>query len=219
MRPNSTSLKQRDLWDNPIALDGEEIVFVQRKHWLVLIPPLFFLSFLSFLFFISINTILIFLSFDPFFLIINSFFMFTISATFFSQIITEWYFEVYVLTNRRLLEFRYTPLNSYTLNDVLLEQVRCTEIDTQTFGILNKYLDIGDITITFDRPTHQEAFTLYSIKNFHKLSQLLCTLLLPIQQKQTSTIWYKGDKTSRKMTPLSELLSKNTIFGYPSIRV
>ncbi len=87
--------------------------------------------------------------------------------------IIDWYFNVYVVTSRKIIEVSYSPLSSHTINQVLLDQVRCTEIDTKIEGILNDVLDIGNVVITFDRPTHQEEFAFEYVKNPREIEKYL----------------------------------------------
>ncbi len=95
-----------------------------------------------------------------------------------TKIIIDWFFHVYILTNRKILEFRYTPLMSYVVNDVMLDRVYCTEIDLQTQGWMHDILDMGDIILTFDRPTHQEEFILKDIISTNKVGSFLTRELL-----------------------------------------
>jgi len=90
-----------------------------------------------------------------------------------AKIVTDWYFHFYVVTDKRIIEISHAPLFSHTMCDVLLSQVRCTEIDVKINGIIHQLLDIGDIIVSFDRPTHQEEFVFYDIKDPRKIGAIL----------------------------------------------
>ncbi len=222
---------QYNIWSNSLALEAEKILFLQRKHWFVLLPVLFSVSVTIILGFIALDYLILGFSVDFLTSIVLLLSLLTLSSSILIKALTEWYFTVYILTSRRLLEICYTPLASYVLNNVLLEQVRCTEIDTATNGWLYKYLNIGDIIITFDRPTHRDAFILQSIKNFHVLSRQLCSLLLPVQSPQQNllkersnsnlpakVIWFKQKDPKKKLNSFEEILPKRNIFNYPVIK-
>jgi len=162
-----------------ITLPGEMLVLVERKHWSTFFVPLLFML-LSFCFIFIV--LYLFFTFIPEFL--PAFFLvaivvFNLIATIAAKSVIDWYFNLYVITNRKIAEVSYRPLSSRRINEILLDQVRCTEIDTRTEGIFNDLLDIGDVVITFDRPTHEEEFTLKDVKNPKRiefyLEKIFCT--------------------------------------------
>lgn len=115
--------------------------------------------------------------------------------------IVHWHFHIYLITNRKIAEIRYSPLSSEFTNSILLDQLRCTEIDAELRGFISEMFDIGDVTLTFDRPTHQEIFTLKNIRSPRKtanaLSSKLHTSLNP-----TGQLWTRQEGT--KYTFLQE---------------
>ena len=122
----------------------------------------------------------------------------SVALSFITKNIIDWYFHMYILTTRKMLEIRYTPLSSYIMNDVLLDKVNCTEIDFRTKGIVNELLDIGDVVITFDRPTSQEEFVLRDIKSCHKLGSFLTRKLMDRETHESiqQTIWLRKPTSS-----------------------
>jgi hypothetical protein len=64
------------------------------------------------------------------------------------------------------------------MNDVLLDQVNCTQIDFRRNGFLNEIMDMGDVVLTFDRPTHQEEFVFKDVNRCYKLGVFLTRKLL-----------------------------------------
>lgn len=105
--------------------------------------------------------------------------------------IVHWYFHLYLITNRKIAEIRYSPLSSESTNSILLDQLRCTEIDAELRGFVSEIFDIGNVTITFDRPTHQETFTLINIRSPRKTANLLSSKL-HAQSVQQRNIWSRG---------------------------
>lgn len=141
-----------------ITLPGEKLIFAQRKHWLAVGLPIFILSVMGIMCLASlIVTSLFFMNYM--FLLIPAYLLLLIFMLSLAlKLIINWYFNIYIVTNRKIMEISYSPLSSHQTNEVLLDQVKCTEIDTKIEGLINDFLDIGQVIITFDRPTHQEEF-------------------------------------------------------------
>src|SRR5882724_1151135 len=179
-------------WTTFLTLEGEKLLLVRRKHVLVVILPILFASFCtclflsaSFLFFLKI-----FFSLPLF--IVTTLLIVSFTLSIIAKTIIDWYFHLYVLTNRKILEVWYTPLAAHIISDVLLDKVNCTEVDLRINGFMNELLDMGDIVITFDRPTHQEEFVLSDIQECGKIGKFLTQQLIDHQVKdQTQTIWFK----------------------------
>lgn len=186
-------------WRTFLTLKGERLLLVIRRHPYVVAIPILIL-------------IVIFLLFAG-----SSFFLFTqlitsstlfyitllllISATLgiITKIVIDWYFHVYILTNRKILEFRYTPLMSYVVNDIMLDRVFCTEVDFKTSGWIQDLLDMGDIIITFDRPTHQEEFIIKDILSCNKIGTFLTQQLIDGNTSEPITpIWFPSHSWGKK---------------------
>ena len=161
-----------------LTLPGEELILVQRKHWLIFVFPILSTLLIGFLAALIIFVIALpyLLNFLP--LVIAAAFVIIITVTTITlKSIVDWYLNVYVITNRKITEVSYRPLAARNVSEVLLDQVKCTEIDTRVEGIMNEFLDIGDVIITFDRPTHEEEFVLTYVKNPQKIETHLQKML------------------------------------------
>lgn len=186
-------------WKAFLSLKGERLLMVIRKHPFVLILPLAVLIIFTIFFQIALYVV-----FTRFFtsiplLVTTSLLLLSVTIAVIVKMIIDWYFHVYILTNRKILEFRYTPLTSYLVNDIMLDRVYCTEVDSQTNGMIHDILDLGDIIITFDRPTHQEEFTMQSIQNCQAISNFLAQQLLDGNQKDPITpIWFPGHSWGKR---------------------
>ena len=83
-----------------------------------------------------------------------------------------------------------------------LDRVNCTEVDLISNGFFNEIIDMGDIMITFDRPTRHEEFVLKDIQGSHELATFLTQQLLDGGYKyanmmqQQNTIWFKQPSAS-----------------------
>jgi hypothetical protein len=191
-----TSMITKGSWHLFLTLKDERLLLVKRRHPFVVIMPILLIGCLT-LFFISSG----FVVFQEFFVSSAMFFvtillLTSIAISLITKAIVDWYFHVYILTSRRILELRYSPLTSSVINDVLLDKVSCTEIDIRTNGFLNELIDMGDVIITFDRPTHQEEFTLRDVQESHGLATYLTRQLIDgatttSQGVIPQTIWFK----------------------------
>lgn len=182
-----------ELSSNFFTLPGEKLLLATRKHWFVLAIPLVITGIVSFMFVIFSSFLLLFFPSFPilFFLTTLVIVLFTLSYDI--KLIIDWYFHIYLVTSRKILEVCYSPFFSYNVNDVLLDQVRCTEVDVRTDGIVNELLNLGDVTVTFDRPTHQEAFVFLGISDPKKVGIFLGDALDFERGESRMQVWYKGD--------------------------
>ena len=186
-------------WNIFLTLQNEQLLLVRRRHPFVVILPIFFITCLT-LFFIGCGYLIFqnyFVSSSLFF--VTALLLISIAISLITKTIVDWYFHMYILTNRKILEMQYTPLTSYLVNDVMLDRVSCTEIDLRTHGFLNELIDMGDVLITFDRPTHQEEFILKDVQRSHALANYLTQQLMDGKRhngQPIQPIWFKQHATS-----------------------
>jgi hypothetical protein len=180
-----------------LMLPGEKTILHKRQHIFAVIIPIVIACILAG----GLMTAL----FTGFFLFYHAFHLMVISwgiiliatLSLITKTIIDWYLHMYIVTNRRILEIQYKPFFSQDVNDVLLDQVRCTEIDVKIHGYIHALMDIGDIIITFDRPTHQQEFILHDIKAPRKIGTLLGHLLnTPKDTTAMEQMWYTTDGTN-----------------------
>lgn len=185
--------------DSFVTSSEEEVIVVIRRHWFILAIPLIsslllgLFAIVSFFLVRSVFTI-------PFGIIIASgIVIFVLLSTIATKLIVDWYYHLYVVTTHKIIEICYAPLFSHMVNEILLEQVRCTEIDVRINGIVDELLDKGDVIITFDRPTHQEEFTLSQIQSPQKIAINLGNVLdSSTKNSVEKTTWLRGkDKPHR----------------------
>jgi hypothetical protein len=185
----------KDILKHYLTFSGEKIHFIKRTSILTLIPlfvlVIFLSTFIAFGFYILAYYGL--LSFHI--AAIGIVLMIDIAILLCLKVVIEWYFHIYIVTNKKILEIVYIPLSSYTVNDVFLEQVKCTEIDIRMSGFLREMLGIGDIAMTFDRPTHHEEFILSNMTHARQIGSLLTQLLMNSSSALAdSSSWYKDNK-------------------------
>ena len=153
--------------------EDEDLIFACREHWLPLTLRLFrqlfigvgLATMLSVTFFVALKDPT--LAFSSFFLIL------LITGITAVRCLIHWSFHLYIATTKQIIEVHYSPLFSHEVNSVLLDQIRCTEIDVEMHGIIPELIGIGNVELTFDRPTHKEEFVIRGIRSPRKIASLL----------------------------------------------
>ncbi len=180
-----------------VTIKNERLLIARRQHVVTLIPQFFIitLGFLLSIFFLTslgfYSPLLIPLCISLSFLVIAT------GILLVSKVIVTWQFHLYIITNKKILEASYVPLSDYSINEILLDQVKCTEVDIHTHGVIHELFNIGDIALTFDRPTHHENFTLHRIPDVRETAVFLISELIeknavtPQSKKKIQQIWYR----------------------------
>ena len=180
-------------WENFLTLEGEKLLLVIRKHVFVVIFPIFLISLLAAIFIASSFILFTQLIYSLPLFVISSLLIISTAVSLVSKQVIDWYFHVYILTSRKMLEMWYVPLSSHVMNDILLDKVDCTEVDLRANGLINDLLDMGDVVVTFDRPTHQEEFVIKDVRSSDKLVAFLTQKLMDRKRDEGNIhpIWFK----------------------------
>lgn len=190
-----------------VTFPGEEIVLVQRKHWIVFMFPAIFIFIAGI---VSTLTLVIVSSIFPAYAILCLTLLaaiFAFLSSFLTKSIVDWYFNFYIVTNKKIVEVCYKPSSSREISEVLLDQVKCTEIDTRIGGLMNEFLDVGDVMVTFDRPTHQEEFIFTTVPDpkeierrlenaFYTKTAVLATQPSETNESTAQRSWYNKEKNN-----------------------
>lgn len=197
------------LYERYLSLPGEELLLVTRTHKATLLPCLSGTGCFGILSIIGIITLLSYFALSfPYKLLSISIILLLVTLVVVNRVI-EWYFHIYIVTSRKIIEVRYVPLFSHLMNHVLLDQVRCTEVDISRNGLCNELFNMGTITITFDRPTHQEAFILQNIPEPEKVGIFLGNKFNGLKYDASSTVWYKTNSPEQPFRFTEEIVTKN----------
>jgi hypothetical protein len=157
-----------------LSLPDEKLIIARREYWLCLLPTIF-LATISLITFIIISYLLsITIIKSPLIFICTTLVASSIFLSSVTKAIVDWYFHIYIVTSRKLLELCCVPLFSDNVNDVFLDQVRTIEINSMVCELL----DIGDVTIVFDRLSKEEVFVLKHVKNPRATSVLIADALV-----------------------------------------
>lgn len=193
MRMGLIELNENDLV-RCLSLPNEKIILAKRKHPLIpiaistsiLFTGLFTTGLLVYLLSITLQSAALTISFALILLTLTSFAI--------SKAVIDWYFHIYIVTNRKILEIKCIPFFSDTIDDVFLDQVRTTEVDTAIPNFIHELLDIGSVTVAFDRPSHDEVYTLSNIKNPRETANLLADSLENLMRP--ASVWFNPKKSN-----------------------
>lgn len=175
-----------------LTLPDEKLVVVTKKHWFVLMVPIVGTIFFALLIMATSFIFSLLLPASPHLFIVTSIITLVLMISLITKMCINWWLHFYVITNRKILEMRYSPLFSHTINEVLLDQVKCTEVDVKTNGIINELLNMGDVMITFDRPTHQEEFVLSDVEDPATIGFFLGDVFDITRTERTQLSWFKS---------------------------
>ena len=166
-----------------------------REFWIVLIWPILATLVVGFIIACGFGYILTLYFNRPLLVLSSSILILAVASSIIAKILIDWHGHFYILTTHRILEVCYKPLFSTYINNVILNQVKSTEVDIEGNGLINQLFNIGNVMITFDRPTHQEEFRLMNIKNPKAVGFLFAEVLdFKKADVMDNPVWFKTKK-------------------------
>lgn len=174
---------------NVITLPQEELIIAVRQHWFIL-----GVGIISTVLLAIVLIIILYFIFHVFIQLSSSFISLSlitlaVAVAIMAKLTVDWYYHLYVVTTRKILEICCQPFFSDMVNDVFLDQVRTTEIDVTILTMVHEFLDMGDVVIVFDRPSHEMVFTLSNIENPRAVGAMLGDALEELMQG--GGVWMK----------------------------
>lgn len=193
-----------------LTFPDEDILIAKRQHWLVLAATIITSTIVGLVFFLLVYLLFWVVLRDFLLLLIGLSTVIILTGSIIIKNVMNWYFHAYIVTNHKIMEFDCKPFFSEGVSDILLNLVRCTEIDTHTRGVINQMFDKGDIYITFDRPTHEEGFILKDIDSPRLTGELLNQVLIAdlSNDKNQEATWVKSKNGKSKYRYLEEILPR-----------
>lgn len=128
---------------------GEVIFLLVRRHWITnvnwIIRNIFY-CFVPLIIFLVID----FLNLDVTFF---SWRLYVLAAVaYYSLIVTnvvrdffDWYFDVYIVTNERLLEYQFKPFANYSIEEIFIENIE--GVKQKTPGFIASVFNYGNVTV------------------------------------------------------------------------
>ena len=177
-----------------LSLPDEKIIIAKRKHPLIPIVISMSILFIG-LFATTLLTYFLITILQSLALTVSSaLLILTLISLAISKTIVDWYYHLYIITNRKILEVKCIPFFSDTIDDVFLDQVRTTEVDTVIPSFIHELLDIGSVTVAFDRPSHDEVYTLANIKDPRETASFLADSLEGLMRP--APVWFSPEKST-----------------------
>ncbi|OGG16882.1 hypothetical protein A3D77_06445 [Candidatus Gottesmanbacteria bacterium RIFCSPHIGHO2_02_FULL_39_11] len=169
-------------------LPGEELLFANRQHFLILISPIVTIAALTILFFSLVFILSIFRVIAPLTSILLCLTISFLAVSLVMKSIYDWYNRIYIVTTRKILDISLSPFSDI-IDEVLLDQVQITEIDVKIKNIIFEFLNLGDIIIRFDSPSHEGLFVLSNLASPQEIGMFLGDKLETVMSN--SPIWFR----------------------------
>ncbi|MFA6973247.1 MAG: PH domain-containing protein [Parcubacteria group bacterium] len=157
--------------------DGEQILLVTRRHWFNILGSLFSI-FLMVLALIGGYAVLPWLfpalnqpAFQGLFLFLGNFFAMIIWILFFLVWI-DYYFDVWIITNKRIVDVQQKALFSREVSELELEKIQ--DITTEVLGVIPTFLNYGDVKI--QTAGEQARFAFEEVPDPYAIKDLIMNL-------------------------------------------
>lgn len=170
------------------TLPNEKVLIAKRQHPLVLLLPIIVTLLIS-SFLIAVGSYGIIRINSPPLLFAYILLIGTLAIASLLKIIIDWFLHLYIVTDRKILEIQYIPFFKDKIASIFLDQVRVTEVDTKITSFIHELFDMGDVTIGFDRPSHEELCMFLNIKNPRETGTLLANFLEGLMRP--GMVWFE----------------------------
>jgi len=163
----------------------EKVLLILHRHWFDILSQFILIFFLILIFFGSFG--LYFVSFNfsnnPNYrnLLLfgqNSFFLFIWLAFFVIWI--DYYFDVWIVTNRRIVNIEQNGLFNRKTSELELEKIQ--DVTTDVKGIIPTFFNYGDIQV--QTAGEQEKFLFHNIANPYQVKDLIMNLQKKFEQQE-----------------------------------
>ena len=157
--------------------EGEEILLIVRRHWFNIVQNLFsifvMMIFLigSFLFIPFLFPIFTTPAFNGVFLFLENIFAMAVWILFFLVWI-DYYFDVWIITNKRVVNVEQKGLFSRDVSELELEKIQ--DVTTEVLGIIPTFLNYGNIYIQTAGKT--ERFVFADVPDPYAIKDLIMNL-------------------------------------------
>lgn len=155
----------------------EEILCVQRQHWLVLLGPSIIIGFFFLIIGSSVFSIFSFgyIWENLVLLLVILLTMALTSLLLMLAIFTfmYWYYQFYVITDKRLIHIHFFRIGGFHIDEVFHNQTNPLEIDRQPENFLFDFLGIEDIYVYFHRAERPEPFIFKMPRDPNSIEEIL----------------------------------------------
>lgn len=165
--------------------EGEQILLVLHRHWFNILSQFMLIFAMIFLLIGSFAYLpLVFPALSQgenrklFLFLENIFFMFTWIISFLIWI--DYYFDVWIVTDRRIVNIEQKGLFSRAVSELELEKIQ--DITTDVRGIIPTFLNFGDLQV--QTAAEQERFLFRSVPDPYNVKNLIMNLQKKFESKE-----------------------------------
>lgn len=165
--------------------EGEQILMVLRRHWFNVFQNLFSILIMTFLLIGSYLLLPVFFpilstpEFNGIFLFLENLFAMIIWILFFLVWI-DYYFDVWIITNRRVVDVKQKGLFSREVSEVELEKIQ--DITTDVKGVIPTFLNYGDVYI--QTAGEKERFAFEEVPDPYEIKDVVMNLRQQEERKK-----------------------------------
>jgi len=169
--------------------DGEKILLVVRRHWFDILQQLFSVFFMTFFLFASAIALPAFFpvlsegNLHALFIFIENIFALFIWVLFF-LIWIDYYFDVWIITNCRIVDVEQKGLFSRDVSELELERIQ--DVTTEVEGVIPTFLNYGDVYV--QTAAEKERFDFEKIPDPYSVKDLIMNLHKQRQREETNEL-------------------------------
>lgn len=176
----------------------EEILLIVRRHWFDILKQLF-LIFIMVLTLIGSYSYLPLLfpgltdnaAFNSVFIFMENLFAMLIWLLFF-LIWIDYYFDVWVITNKRVVDVRQNGLFSREVSELQIEKIQ--DITTEVHGVIPTFLNYGNVYI--QTAGERERFVFANVPDPYRIKDMVVKLQKQIEREETDEL---GEMIQKKL--------------------
>jgi len=176
---------------------GEEILLVVRRHWFDIFLQLLFVFAMIFLLIASFTSIPALFpimekkSFNILFIFAESLFAMIIWVCF-ALIWVDYYFDVWIITNKRIVNILQNGLFNRDVSELELNRIQ--DITTEVIGIIPTFLNYGNIYI--QTAGEKERFIFRNVPNPYGIKDMVMNLQKKQEQDESNEL---GEMIEKKV--------------------
>lgn len=155
----------------------EETFYVQREHVIALFFPAIAIFFATVLTISFIYATIHFRYIEGLFYVILVLFLslaaLTLLSTFAVYTFMHWFYQFYIITNKRLIHIHYFRVGGFHLDEVFYLQTKPTEVERQPRNFLLDFLGIEDVSVYFKNLERTIPFVFENPADSGKIEKLI----------------------------------------------
>jgi uncharacterized membrane protein YdbT with pleckstrin-like domain len=153
--------------------DGEEIIMVIHRHWFNILEKMSLIFFMILILFTSAVYLPLFslAALNYLFIFLETFFAMITWVAFF-LIWIDYYFDVWIITNLRIVNIEQNGLFNRTVSE--MDFARIQDVTTEVAGIIPTFLNYGDVLVQTAAET--ERFLFRQVPNPYEIKDQIMQL-------------------------------------------